>query len=347
MNMRLNRLTAIITLLIGAGVFILSGCEREPFQTGNNENKGAYVFVGKDIQNPYMQRVYEGFENACRELDAEAVYKAPDGPTAQKQIDIINELAEQEVAGIAVAANDADELNEALSGAMQKGIKVISLDSAVNSASRQTHIQQADPEKTGRYLVRAAYDIAGGNGGIGILSSTEYATNQNQWISYMYKEIEENPDKYASTPILEIGYGDDDLTKSISETEALLKNPQVSVIVSPTSVGMQAAGRVLTERESPVKLTGLGMPSQMAEYIESGVCPCMYLWNPADIGYMAGYTLDALAKGTITGASGETFKVGTLGERTITPDTEQGTEVMLGDLMKFDASNIAQWKDAY
>jgi hypothetical protein len=50
-----------------------------------------------------------------------------------------------------------------------------------------------------------------------------------------------------------------------------------------------------------VFLTGLGLPSEMATYIESGVCPYMFLWNPIDVGYLGAYVATALVNGKITG----------------------------------------------
>lgn len=315
--------------------------------TADTAAGGTYAFVAKDVQNPYMQKVYDGFETALGEIGAKALYKGPEAATPEKQIEIINQLVAQNVAGIAIAANDADALQPALTEAMDAGIKVISLDSAVNAASRQTHIQQADPEKIGRSLIQAAYEMVDGEGGIAILSATAQATNQNLWISWMQKELEENADKYANTPLVKIAYGDDDPTKSTSETQALLQDSSIKVIIAPTTVGMLAAGKVLQDKQSDVKLTGLGLPSEMAPFIEDGTCPWMYLWNPVDIGYLAGYTLDALVKEDITGAVGESFSAGDLGDKEITEAADEGTEVMLGDPFKFDPENIAEWKEIY
>ena len=100
------------------------------------------------------------------------------------------------VDGIAISANDADALEPALTEALNSGIEVISVDAPVNSISRKTHIQQADPEKIGRGLIQAAYEMVDGNGGIAVLSATAQATNQNLWIEWMKKELEENPEKY-------------------------------------------------------------------------------------------------------------------------------------------------------
>ena len=195
--------------------------------------------------------------------------------------------------------------------------------------------------------IQAAYEMVDGNGGIAVLSATAQATNQNLWIEWMKKELEENPEKYANTPLIKVAYGDDDPTKSTSETQALLTDSSIKVIIAPTTVGMLAAGKVLQDKQSDVKLTGLGLPSEMAPFIEDGTCPWMYLWNPVDIGYLSGYTMDALVKGTITGDVGGSFNAGDLGEKKITEAADGGTEVMLGDPFKFDTENIAEWKEVY
>ena len=339
-------LTAIIGATMMAGCGGGGGSTTSQISDGSSAS-GTYAFVAKDVQNPYMQKVYDGFEKACKEIGAEPLYKGPEAATPEKQIEIINQLVAQNVAGIAIAANDADALQPALTEAMDAGIKVISLDSAVNKDSRQTHIQQADPEKIGRGLIQAAYEMVDGNGGIAVLSATAQATNQNLWIEWMKKELEENPEKYANTPLIKVAYGDDDPTKSTSETQALLTDSSIKVISAPTTVGMLAAGKVLQYKQSDVKLTGLGLPSEMAPFIEDGTCPWMYLWNPVDIGYLSGYTMDALVKGTITGDVGGSFNAGDLGEKKITEAADGGTEVMLGDPFKFDTENIAEWKEVY
>ena len=54
-----------------------------------------------------------------------------------------------------------------------------------------------------------------------------------------------------------------------------------------------------------MKLTGLGLPSEMSEYIgddDEHSCPYMFLWNPEDVGKLSAYTSIALVKGDITGA---------------------------------------------
>jgi len=309
--------------------------------------KARIALIVKSTGNPFMEKMADGFEEAVSESGGETIVKAPDQPTAEAQIQMIEELIAQKVDAIAISANDPDALQPALQKAMNAGIKVLSLDSAVNAQSRMVHIQQADPERIGRVQIQAIYEMIGGAGEIAILSATSQATNQNTWIEWMKKELEDP--KYKDINLVKVAYGDDLRDKSVSETEGLLKSfPNLKGIIAPTTVGIAAAGKVLTDKglKGKVMLTGLGLPSEMAEYIESGVCPWMYLWNPIDLGYLAGCAADALVKGTISGKAGEKFTAGRLGEKEVV-QVGDGTEIMLGDPFKFDASNIAEWKNVY
>jgi rhamnose transport system substrate-binding protein len=330
----------ILSLLAGCGTSTSSD------QSGNGDTK-KFAVIFKNTGNPYGEKEMEGFKIAIEELGHEAILRAPDQPTAEAQIQIIEELIAQKVDAIAIVANDPDALQPALKKAMDRGIKVLSLDSGVNAQSRMVHINQADPERIGRIQVEAIYEMIGGKGEIAVLSATSQATNQNLWIEWMKEELKDP--KYKDMELVKVAYGDDLRDKSVSEAEALLMSyPDLKGIIAPTTVGIAAAGKVLTDKglKGKVELTGLGLPSEMADYIESGVNQWMYLWNPVDVGYLAGYAANALVEGTITGKPGEKFNAGKLGEKEIIEDGD-GSQIMLGDPFRFDAENIAEWKSVY
>ena len=308
-----------------------------------------YALIVKSTGNPYNEKEAAGFEAAVKEFKGQIIIKRPANPTAEDQIAMISELISQGVSSIALAANDSDALQPALQKAAKKGIKVISLDSSVNPASRMTHVQQADPVLIAQSLVEAAFEMSGGAGEVAILSATSTATNQNTWIENMKKVMTEP--KYAKLKLVKVAYGDDLRDKSVAETEALLQTyPNLKVIVAPTTVGIAAAAKVVMDKKlaGKVFVTGLGLPSEMAAYMgKDGSSPAMYLWNPIDIGYLAGYTAKAMVEGKATGKVGDSFEVGRLGKRTITKANDGGTEVVLGSPFKFDTANIGEWKSVY
>ncbi len=78
----------------------------------------------------------------------------------------------------------------------------------------------------------------------------------------MEDELADNPD-YADIELVDTVYGDDEDQKSFDQTEALLQNhPDLKGIISPTTVGIAAAARYLSDSQSKgkVALTGLGTP---------------------------------------------------------------------------------------
>ena len=326
-----------------------AGTEEEAPETTEG-GSGTYAIITKAAGNPYNEKEAEGFAQAVEEMGGTAIVQHPEAATADAQISVIQSLISQGVDSIAIAGNDINALQAALEEAAAAGIKVCSIDSGVNPESRLTHVNRAGTMEIGQCLMDAVYDIAGGEGQWAILSATSQAANQNAWIDAM-KTIMEEDDKYADLELVEVAYGDDEPQKSTDQTQALLANyPDLKVICAPTTVGIAAAAKVLQDQGSSVKLTGLGLPSEMAEYIgddDAHSCPYMFLWNPIDIGRLGAYTSIALANGEIGGAAGDTFTAGDLGDYTIVEAGDGGTEVILGPPYRFDPSNIEEWKTVY
>jgi rhamnose transport system substrate-binding protein len=316
--------------------------------TGAASSEGkTYALVTKSAGNAFMELLGQGFKQAVEASGGTAIVKDPASATADAQISEISSLISQGVDSILVAANDENALQAVLQEASDAGIKVLTVDSDVAPASRAVFVNQASTELIGQTLLDACYDIAGGEGQYAILSATSQATNQNAWIDAM-KAAAEADSKYANLELVEVAYGDDEPQKSTDQTQALLeKYPDLKVICAPTTVGIAAAAKVLQDSGSSVKLTGLGLPSEMVEYIgedDAHSCPYMYLWNMIDLGNLAGYTSVALVNGDFTGAAGEKYTAGDMGEFEVV-DVNGATQVILGNPYKFDASNVQEWAD--
>lgn len=336
MRKRFLRLALILGGAIIALPLILGGCTAPSAST--------YAIVFKNTGNPYGRTQSDGFKKGIEEQGFEAILRAPVQPSAEGQIQIIEQLIREKTASICIVGNDYDALQPVLIRARKAGIKVFSLDSAVNPSSRLVHVNQADSEKIGQTLVHAAYNLCGGRGQVAILSATREASNQNLWIDYMKQELA-GPE-YAGMALVEIAYGNDIRETSLVEAGKLLASyPGLKVVIAPTTVGIAAVGKAISDRGlgGKVLLTGLGLPSQMAPYIRDGICPYMFLWNPEDLGYLGAYTAAALVSGKITGRPGDKFDAGRLGEYTVMKAADGGTEILLGPPQKFDAGNIEEW----
>lgn len=339
-------LTAVMAATSMAGSALIASAETE-----SDLSDKTFAIVIRNSGNPYAEKEAEGFRQVIEAAGATCVIKAPEKATADAQIPMIQSLISQEVDAIAIASNDVNALTASLQEAMDEGIKVLALDSNVVPEARQTFVNQAGVTEIGQSLADAVYDIAGGSGEFAILSASSQSANQNSWIESMEEIMKD--DKYKDLELVEVAYGDDELQKSTDQTQALLaKYPDLKVICSPTTVGINAAAKVIQDSGSSVKLTGLGLPSEMSAYIgddESSPCPYMFLWNPEDVGKLSAYTAIALVNETITGAVGDEFEAGDMENSpyTIQECSDGGSEIILGPPYRFDSSNIDEWKDVY
>ena len=330
-------------------MLVLSGCtavapaaapaaETAPAEEAPAGSGGVtYVMVPKNLGNPYFDAANAGAQEASAELGVTVTYQGSSTADATEQIQLLNSLIAQGVSGLAVSANDSDALIPTGAEAMAAGIPVVSFDSAVGVGGRNAHINQADAAGIARSLVEMASSLAGGEGQIAILSATSTAPNQNEWIALMADVLAE-PD-YANLELVATVYGDDDDEKSYTEAQGLLRTyPDLKVIVSPTTVGIAAAARAVTDAGAigTVAVTGLGTPNQMRDFVKSGAAPQFALWSPVDLGYLSIYTLHAIASGAIAGNPGDTFDGGRLGEYTIGDDGV----VLLGPPTVFTVDNV-------
>lgn len=319
--------------------------------TGDLTTDKTYCLIVKSAGNPYNQKEAEGFKEAVEAQGGTFVLQEPAAADAESQITCINNAISQGVDAIAIAANDADALQPALTEAKNSGIHVLALDSATNAASREVFCNQAGITQVGETLMEAVKDISGGEGKWAILSAASTATNQNAWIDSM-KSVMEGSD-YAGLELVGVYYGDDEYQKSVDQTDAILaENPDVKVICAPTTVGIMAAAKVVEDKglAGSVKVTGLGLPSEMADYIgstDADSCPYMFLWNPIDLGRLAGYTAIALVNGVITGAEGDSYTAPNGTTYEVTAASDGGTEIILGPPFGFNPDNIEEWKTVY
>jgi len=240
-------------------------------------------------------------------LEAEKELKNPAalqflGPTPENsvagQIEIVTNAATQGVGAIMISNNSGDQIVPSAKAAHDKGIKVVTWDSPVPSGKGESvFVAQVDFNETGTVMADLANDILGPEGGeYAILSAAPDAANQNAWIK-AHKEAIKDP-KYKNLKLVDTVYGNDDSEKSYDEALGLVdKHPNLKLIMAPTTVGIAAAGKAMTDEKlcDKVKVSGLGLPEEMKAYTLSGCAPKFALWSFKDLGYLAFYAAYGIA----------------------------------------------------
>ena len=342
--MRLHTKRSTLIALALSGAMLLTACgggEDDTASAGEGGGGGdtTVTFLPKNLGNPYFDTSDAGGEEAVEEFGGTFEEVGPQEASPDAQVQYINTAAQQGVSALVVSANDPKAICDAVNEARDAGTKVVTFDSDTSEDCRDLYVNQASAEGIAKSQVDLIAEQIGGAGKVAILSASANATNQNAWIELMEQEIADN---HPDIELVDTVYGDDDDQASFDKTAALLQShPDLKGIISPTTVGIAAAARYLSDSSAKgkVALTGLGTPNQMREYVENGTVEAFALWNPGDLGYLAAFAAKALVDGDIEGKAGDTFEAGRLGEYTV----EEGGSVLLGDPFVFNAENIGDF----
>jgi rhamnose transport system substrate-binding protein len=286
--------------------------------------------------------------------EAEAELQNPEkvafvGPTAensvQGQIEFMTNAPTQGHKVVMLSNNAGDQIAPAAEAAQAAGTKVVTWDSPIPSAAGESlFVAQVDFDSIGVVMADMALSLTGADGGeFAVLSASPDAANQNAWIAALEEALKDP--KYAAVKLVDTVYGDDVSEKSYSQALALVdKHPNLEVIMAPTTVGIAAAAKAMQDENlcDKVKVSGLGLPSEMVAYTMNDCAPQFALWSFVDLGYLTYYVSYLLASGAIQGTEGELFEAGRMGEYTIEkdPTRDTGLRVLMGPFTVYDKTNV-------
>jgi rhamnose transport system substrate-binding protein len=304
-------------------------------------------FIPKNLGNPYFQALSSGFYNAISELGEDKfdyVYTGPETAEPDSQLEYVREAMQNNADAIFIAANSNNALNDVFDEARAAGIRVyiINQDIPGSEAHRDAAIMPVDFDTIGAAQIELLAEQIDYEGKFAILSATADAPDQNTWVAAMLAELAGNP-AYARMELAEIVYGDDQPEKSAEEMKSLLAaHPDLKGVIAPTAIGLPAACNVVQAAglAGKVKVTGLGLPSEMIEFVRAGVCESFQLWNPPYEGYIGTYMVWAEEREGFAPVPGATFSAGELGERVI---LQNGQILTLETPVLYDASNIGTY----
>lgn len=306
------------------------------------------VLLPKFLGILVFDQANEGAQEAHKELGnpgkLEFTGPTPENSTAG-QIEILTTAGTQKQGAVMLSNNAGDQIVPAAEAAQAAGTKVVTWDSPIPGGNGESvFVAQVDFGSIGTVMADMAHSILGGKGKMAVLSATPDAANQNAWIESMKQALAADP-KYADIELVDVVYGDDQAEVSYNRALALVdKYPDLGLIMSPTTVGIQAAAKAMQDEGlcDKVKVSGLGLPSEMASYTMNGCAPEFALWDFRDLGYLTYYTAYGLATGQLKGDIGETFNAGRMGDYTIEadPGREGAKRILMGPFTVYNKDNV-------
>ncbi len=337
-----SRRMATAAVAVAASAMLLAGCAAATPGDGGGDGgdgAGSVTVIPKSLGNKYFEASDKGAKEAAEEIGLDFTEAGPTATGSADQVPFIQTAIQTGQKAIVIAANDPAAVCNDLGAAQDAGIKVVAFDT--DTDCRDVFVNQATVDGIGQGLVDLVSEHLGPDGGtIAFLSGGANAANLNAWLDSMTSIIEAD---HPEITIAKTAYGDDVDEKAYQEAQGLMQSiPDLDAIIAPDTVSVKEAAHYLSdtpEYQGKVWVTGLGLPSEMADYVNSGVVEKFGLWNPEDLGYLASYAAQALIDGTITGEEGDTFTAGKLGDYTVGADGE----IVLGPLFVFDKDNVGDF----
>ena len=283
--------------------------------------------------DPYFVSCRIGAEEAARELGVELIWDGPTGLDAANQNEIVESWITRGVDAIAVAVENQAGISTVLRKARQKGIHVLTWDADAEPDAREYFLNQATPEGIGNALTDEAARLLGGKGDFAIITGALSAANQNQWIAFIKKRVEE---KHSGLNLVAIRPSDDDRDKAFAETQTILKvHPTVKLIMAISAPAVPGAGEAMRQTgRKDVDVIGLSLPGICKPYIHDGVVQTIFLWNTKNLGYLTVYAGTMLSQNKIP-AGATSIQAGRLGALEIS-----GSQIILGAPLLIDKKNI-------
>jgi rhamnose transport system substrate-binding protein len=360
-----RQLTLLVTLLL-AVLSLAAGCGGDDDEGSGTETTtetaaaGGVVTLekGKEFKSILLPKftgvavfdqANKGAQEAAKELGTTPAEFQ--GPTADNsvagQIEIVTNAATQGVDAVMISNNAGDQIEPSVKQAVDAGVSVVTWDSPIPSGEGESaFVAQVDFDETGTVMADMALEILGAAGGeFAILSASPDAANQNAWIAAMKTALKDT--KYKSLKLVDTVYGNDETEKSYNAALGLVdKHPNMKLIMAPTTVGIAAAAKAMTDEKlcNKVKISGLGLPDEMRAYTKSGCAPQFALWSFVDLGYLTYYLAYGIATDQIKPQAGVKFMAGRLGEKAIEkdPTRDNGLRVLMGPFSVYNKDNIDQ-----
>jgi len=340
-------LLMITTLLVGCA----SKTEYKPAEDSGvtimtEDEKLTMVMTLTSKMDSYISAVYSGGRRACEELGYESKYLLLEGDKIEAGRNFLMDMKYANVATTCIRRT-RDVLNDNVIYIVSQTKPLVSIGASVSPEMRKLRVDPVSPQVLARAVFQSAKDISGGNGQIAILASAGGDKSEIEYLDYFLNECE-NDTSYSRMKIADIYYSEQNATQYYETTSQILTDyPDCKCIITFTTSAMPQAAKAILDNDSKCKLAGLGIPSEISNYVKKDIVKDAYLWDPDEFGYFIVQAMDALYSGDIQGDDGDVLHAGDIGNFVVEACDDGGTHIVFGNPLKFDISNIETWSHIF
>ena len=266
---------------LAAGLLLLSAC-------GANTPPAplhSVTLVAKSTQTEFWLSVFAGAEAAAAEYNLELTTV---GPETEEDYETQNEMIARAVEvgteALVFSAIDFEKNAPAVDAAAQAGVRIVSIDSGVDSSQVSTYIG-TDNYAAGQMAAQAALEQVEGPLSVGLVNYDEGTANGQERERGVLDALARCGRARVAAEITTLV----DAGQAREDTAALLAgHPDINVLVAfnePTSVGAAQAVEELGLEEQ-VFLVGFDSNVATIEGLQTGSVDALVVQNPYAMGYL-------------------------------------------------------------
>lgn len=282
-------------LLFVSCIGLASGCSKpEALDSSPVSDSGTIsqsyriAVIPKGTTHVFWKSVEEGAMNAAEELGLDVVWKGPlkENDRAQ-QIAIVEQFVSEKVAGIVLAPLDENALLRPVRAAMNNGIPVVIIDSALNGEAGSDFVSfiSTDNEQGGYLGGQRLGELLGGEGKVVLLRyQVGSASTDNRETGFL-RAMSEHP---GIRVMVDNQYAGPTRGEAIQKSEELLDLlREADGIFCPNE--SSTAGMLVTLRKhqlvGKVKFVGFDSSPELVVGLEDGELDALVVQNPRRMGY--------------------------------------------------------------
>ncbi len=259
-------------------IFTATSCGKD---NGNIE----VTVITKKPSGAYWETIMKGALDAGEEMGIDVVFKSVENETQiDEQKQLVIDAGANGTDAIVLAPCTATDLNEAINAVSEKGIPVVTIDSDAPESERKCCISTQN-KSAGSIAARAASDIIGGEGEIGIIGNTATAQTVIDRIGGFVDQL----NGVDGIKVLDPRYCDGDKEKAASLAKELIQsNKNLKLIFSTNETSTLGICSAIEElgRSNDVQVVGFDCSSPVVGYINDGVVDATVVQNPYNMGYL-------------------------------------------------------------
>jgi simple sugar transport system substrate-binding protein len=246
---------------------------------------------------PWFNRMEQGVKKYAADTGTAATQVGPAQGDAQLQVQLIADMIAKKPNAIAVVPLSPEAVEPILKKARDAGITVVTHE-ASDIQNATYDVEAFQNAAYGVHLMDHLASCMHEEGQYAVFVGSLTSKTHNEWVDAAMARQKEKYPKMQLVGSRNESY-DDSQKAHAKALELLRAYPKLKGFQGSSSMDVPGIGRAVEERglQNKACVVGTGLPSQTAQYLNSGAIKLISFWDPADAGYAMNKVASIVLKG--------------------------------------------------